>query len=66
MSIDNMRVGKCYFLTNHGESTSFMVLEAIDKTDYKIKDLLTLEVYQFSDLIKFGKGKDYALNELDC
>ena len=65
MSIDNIKVGKCYFLRNYGETTSFNVLEALEN-DFRIKDLLTLELYNFNELIKYGKGPDFDLFELAC
>ncbi len=64
MSIDNMRVGKTYFLRNLGENTSFMVLETTGNNDFKIKDLLTLEIYLFGQLIQYGTGDDFELYEL--
>ena len=64
MSIDNMRVGKTYFLKNLGENTSFMVLETAGNNDFKVKDLLTLETYFFGDLIQYGMGDDFELYEL--
>lgn len=64
MSIDNMRVGKNYFLRNYGETTSFFVLETIGVNDYKIKDLLTLEIYRFHNLIQYGIGEDFELYEI--
>ena len=64
MSIDNMRVGKNYFLRNHGETTSFLVLETTGINDFKIKDLLTLEMYHFGNLIKYGVGEDFELYEI--
>lgn len=65
MSIDNLRIGKSYFIVNFGESTSFVVLEAQGEHDYKIKDLLSLEIYNLSDLIRYGQGKDFELRELE-
>jgi hypothetical protein len=65
MHINGLRVGQCYFLKNHGETTSFLVLEMVDD-DFRIKDLLSLELYHFSDLVKYGKGEDFNLTELDC
>ncbi len=65
MSIDNLRIGKHYFLRNFGESTSFLVLETIGSSDFRIKDLLTLETYKLSDLIRYGMGDDFDLYELD-
>ena len=65
MSPDNLRVGKCYFLQNHGESTSFIVLESIGADDFRIKDLLSLEIYTFNGLIRYGIGPDFVLHEID-
>ena len=64
MSFDNMRVGKSYFLMNLGDKTSFTILATSGEKDYKIKDLLTLEIYQFGDLIQYGIGEDFELYEL--
>jgi len=64
MSIDNMRIGKNYFLRNYGETISFLVLETTGINDYKIKDLLTLEMYQFRSLIQYGIGEDFELFEI--
>ncbi|MCG8306052.1 MAG: hypothetical protein MI975_01585 [Cytophagales bacterium] len=64
MSIDNMRVGKNYFIKNHGETTSFSVLATSGVNDFKIKDLLSLEIYQFGRLIEFGIGEDFELYEI--
>lgn len=64
MSIDNMRVGKNYFIKNHGETTSFSVLETAGIDDFKIKDLLSLEIYPFCKLIEYGLGEDFELYEI--
>ena len=64
MSFDNMRVGKAYFVRNYGETTSFLVLETQGVDDFKIKDQLSLEIYSFGDLIRFGIGKDFELYEV--
>ena len=64
MSYDNMRIGKKYFIRNHGETTSFLILETQGIDDFKIKDLLSLELYSFADLIRFGIGKDFELYEI--
>ena len=64
MSIDNMRVGKNYFVKNHGETTSFSVLATAGVNDFKIKDLLSLEIYSFESLIQYGLGEDFELYEI--
>ena len=64
MSFDNMRVGKSYFVKNHGEKTSFLVLETEGRNNFKIKDLLSLETSLFGDLIQYGIGEDFELYEI--
>ncbi len=64
MSYDNMRVGKKYVITNYGETNRFVILAAAGHNDFRVKDLLTLEQYLFTDLIRYGKGEDFELYEL--
>ena len=64
MSLDNLRIGKNYFLRNFGEKTSFSVLERTGVDDFKIKDLLTLEIYALGELIRYGIGEDFELYEI--
>lgn len=64
MSVDNMRVGNNYFLRNYGETSSFIILETSGSKDFKIKDLLSLEVYFFGQLIQYGIGEDFELYEI--
>ena len=33
--------------------------------DFKVKDLHTMERYLLKDLIKYGKGKDFELRDLE-
>lgn len=64
ISTDVLRVGKKYFLRNYGERFEFTVLEVLIQNDFRLKDLNSLEEYKLQDLIRFGKGKDYDLQEL--
>ncbi|WP_299757188.1 hypothetical protein [uncultured Pontibacter sp.] len=64
ISIDNLRKGKKYRLTNYGETFEFQVMDMPEENMYRVKDLLTLENYFLNELIKYGKGKDYDLEEL--
>jgi hypothetical protein len=61
ISLDTIRVGKRYYLINHGERHEFIVLEKLTNQNFKVKDLYTLEIYELQDLIHLGKGKDYEL-----
>jgi len=64
LAFSSIRVGKRYILTNFGEVSEFNVIENLGLLDFKLKDLHTLESYRLSDLIKFGKGADFSLWEL--
>lgn len=64
MSIDTMRVGKNYCIVNHGDTTRFYIMETEGQNDFKIKDLLSLEIYRFGELIQFGIGQDFELYEI--
>ena len=64
MSFDNLRVGKRYRLQNYGEVNEFQVQKVKDANDFTVKDLTTLEYYSLSELVKYGKGKDYELDEI--
>lgn len=65
LSFDVLRTGKKYRLTNFGEMHEFVVENVLGNGDYKVKDLLTLEQFRLKDLIKYGKGKDYLLEEMN-
>ncbi|RDV14882.1 hypothetical protein DXT99_12325 [Pontibacter diazotrophicus] len=64
ISIDNLRKGKKYRLKNYGEEFEFQVIEMPEDGEYKVKDLTTLDTYMLNELVKYGKGKDYDLDEL--
>jgi len=64
ISMDNLRRGKKYRLTNYGESFEFQVVEMPEEGAYRVKDLNTLDIYLLHDLVKYGKGKDFDLDEL--
>jgi len=64
ISMDNLRKGKKYRLINYGEEFDFQVMEIPEEGMYRVKDLNTLDVYLLHDLVKYGKGKDFDLDEL--
>lgn len=65
IAIDQIRVGKRYRLRNYGESFDFIVEKKLSSFNFECKDLYSLEKYQFEDLVKYGKGKDYDLYLLE-
>lgn len=64
ISFDVLRTGKKYRLTNYGETHDFVVEQILANGDFTVKDLLTLEKYRLKDLIKYGKGKDFMLEDI--
>lgn len=64
LSFDVMRTGKKYRLVNYGETHEFMVENVLPDGDFKVKDLLTLERYRLGELIAYGRGKDFLLEEI--
>ena len=63
LSIDNLRVGKKYFIRNFGEEAKFQIMEARPNT-FIVKDLLSLELFPLTDFLKYGRGKDFELMEI--
>ncbi|GAB3202080.1 hypothetical protein ABID22_003701 [Pontibacter aydingkolensis] len=64
ISVDNLRKGKRYRLKNYGEQFDFQVMDMPEEEMYILKDLHTLEIYSLQDLVKYGKGKDFDLEEI--
>jgi len=64
LALDNLRVGRVYHLTNYGEKRELEVLARLGKENFKVKDLDTLEIYELDELLRWGIGKDYDLDEL--
>lgn len=65
ISFDVLRAGKKYRLINYGEKHEFLIERILGNDDFKVKDLLTLERYRLKELIAFGKGKDFVLEEIE-
>lgn len=64
MSLDSLRVGRVYTFVNNGEKRTLEVLAKLSGSDFKVKDLDTTEEYTFEELLRWGKGKDYDLDEV--
>jgi len=64
LSFDVLRVGKRYRLINYGDRYDFIIESIMANGDFKVKDIHTLERYFLKDVLKFGKGRDFHLDEL--
>jgi hypothetical protein len=65
LSFDVLRTGKKYRLTNFGERHEFEIESILSNGDFRVKDILTLERFNLKELIRYGKGKDFLLEELE-
>lgn len=65
LSLDVLRVGKRYRVLNFGENHELEIEERTTDSDFKVKDLHTLERYRLSDIYRFGKGKDFEIREME-
>ncbi|QSE97917.1 hypothetical protein [Fulvivirga lutea] len=64
ISTDVIRLGKKYRLQNFGDVYEFEVIQFLQGENFKFKDLSTLEIYEYKDLVEFGKGKDFEIVEI--
>ena len=64
LSFDVLRTGKKYRLTNFGEYHDFIIEHILGNGDFKVKDLHTLERYNLRELITYGKGNDFLLEDI--
>lgn len=64
IALDNLRVGRRYLLINQGEVRKLEIMSRLSGDNFKVKDLETLEYYTIEELLRWGKGKDYELDEL--
>jgi hypothetical protein len=65
LALDNLRVGRFYRLVNQGEIRRIEVMSRISGENFKVKDLDTLEFYTLHELLQWGRGKDYDIEEID-
>jgi hypothetical protein len=65
ISFGALRNGKRYYLVNYGDRVEFEVEQILGNGDFKVKDLTTLERFLLMDLIRYGKGNDFEIRELE-
>jgi hypothetical protein len=64
ISLDNLRKGKKYVLQNYGEQFEFEVVDMPEEGSFLVKDLHTLDTYLLHELLQYGRGKDFDMQEL--
>lgn len=64
LSFDVLRVGKSYTLLNYGDRFDFVIETIQADGDFMVKDIHTLERYRLKEMLKFGKGADFTIDDL--
>lgn len=64
LALSSLRVGHKYWLINFGDKVEFQIMKYLRAEDFYLKDLNTLEYYNLSDLIRYGRGGDFEIREL--
>lgn len=65
MSFDVLRVGHTYRLRNYDDVREFKVMRRLNEKNFLVQDTDTLEKFELEDLVRYGKGKDYDLDEIN-
>ncbi|MGD1958998.1 MAG: hypothetical protein ACFB2Y_09080 [Fulvivirga sp.] len=64
LSFNAMRVGWRYRLVNYGDVYEFEIIKSLERDNFRLKDLSTLEEYNLHDIVAFGQGKDFEIREI--
>ena len=59
-----IRVGKKYRLVNYGEMHEVFVLKRLGDDNFLVKSLLTMEQFKLKELVQYGVGGDFRIDEL--
>lgn len=65
MAFDTLRVGHTYRMKNYDDVREFKVLRRLTDKNFIIQDITTMEKMELEDLVRYGKGKDYDLDEIN-
>jgi hypothetical protein len=65
MSFDALRVGHTYRLRNYDDIREFKVVRKLNDKNFVVQDTGTMENFELEDLVRYGKGKDYDLDEIN-
>lgn len=65
MSFNALRVGHTYRIRNYDDVRDFKVVRRLTDMNFLIQDISTLEKMELEDLVRYGKGKDYDLDEIN-
>ena len=64
LALSSLQTGHTYLIRNYDEVVEFQVVDIQADGDIKARHLHTLEIFLLSEITRYGKGKDYDLQEL--
>ena len=64
LSLSSLQTGHNYRIRNYDEEIEFVVLDLQADGDVKVRHLHTLEEFLLSEITRYGKGRDYDLQEI--
>ncbi len=65
MSFEVLRVGHTYRMRNYDDVREFTVVRRLSDVNFLVQDKATLEKFELEDLVRYGRGKDYDLDEIN-
>lgn len=65
LSFDVLRAGKKYRLINFGDVYEFVIEDILGNSNFRLRDLNSLENYYMEELVRYGKGDDFEIREIN-
>lgn len=65
MSFNALRVGHTYRMRNYDDVREFKVVRRLTDKNFLIEDVVTMEKLELEDLVRYGRGKDFDLDEIN-
>lgn len=64
IALNNLRKSRTYRCVNFGEIREFQVMDILID-DFELKDIHTFEIYFYSEIVMYGKGNDFDIDEIN-
>ena len=65
LALSSLQTGHSYIIKNYGEEVEFQVVDIRSDGEVQVRNKYSMEIFLLSEITRYGKGKDYDLQELD-
>ena len=65
LALSSLQTGHSYIIKNYGEEVEFQVVDIKSDGEVEVRNLYSMEIFLLSEITRYGKGKDYDLQELN-